>query len=125
MQKNTSVVRIAGAVLSLLILVAVAFVVGISPALAGGPPDQSESTQGTGQEEQRQGDVTTPPPCNEPVPCAINKPPKATDKASDGSACTSGNACRLPDNPCGVNNTGHCVTYPLGQGKCACGCMGG
>jgi hypothetical protein len=122
MQKNNSVVRIAGAVLSLLILVAVAFLVGRSPALAGDLPNQSESPQdAVRQEPQHEGENPCPNP--EPAPCAINKPPKPTDKASDGSACTSGFACRVPNAACGVNNTGHCVTYPLGGGKCACGCV--
>jgi hypothetical protein len=48
--------------------------------------------------------------------------PGGLDKAVDGTSCTSGQVCSIPNAAC-MNNTGKCKTVHLGGGQCACPCV--
>ena len=64
-------------------------------------------------------------PCGKPIPCAVNNPPLPGDKASDGTQCISGAACRKPGAGCGPGamTNGRCTTINNGGGNCSCGCV--
>ncbi len=72
-----------------------------------------------------QGGSNQPNPCMDPgAPCRKHTPPVSGDKATDGSACTSGYACNSPNvQKCGYSDAGTCKNIPLGGGSCSCNCV--
>jgi len=62
------------------------------------------------------------------VNCNYNKHtanPNGSERAQDGTACTSGYVCNAPPAslPCGFANAGSCTTVHQGGGKCQCACL--
>jgi hypothetical protein len=61
-------------------------------------------------------------PCKD-AQCPFRAPkPGGVDKAVDGTSCTSGVVCMIPNSSC-MSNTGKCKTVHLGGGKCSCPCV--
>ena len=64
--------------------------------------------------------------CKDPIPCAVNNPPLATDKDVNGVLCPAGkgNACRVPGAGCGpgARVDGKCQTSII-SGQCQCQCV--
>jgi len=95
----------------------------LGTTLPGSTAEQGSA--GTKESAGMKKDKSTKPhpkDCDEGAPCAVNNPPLPGDKASDGSSCATGIACKVPGAGCGFMNRGKCKTIPMGGGQCSCAC---